>query len=277
MDEIPFGTGAIESPKDIRTFTYSPDLSHIKGGTRYSPEDIENQYKVGICTAISLTQNARKAKGIKYSADFQYLLQKTEYDRDWNEGSSIFHALKVAKNFGLLPEEYWTWTTESDRKTPYYLYIKKLQAIPKEEIDRLKLIAAKNKILAYASVPVTRDALANAIDESDAGVLARFTLGKEWWTDPVEPLRPPREVVSGHAVTESNFDGGSVRIANSWGQKWADKGTAYHLLSQYKPTEAWMVYYQHLPEHVDVQLKKREELMGKLVDLLQQLLTLLKK
>ena len=65
-----YATGAEPSPIDIRDFTYQPDMAAmapVKGGQRYKPEDIEDQYSVGICTAISLTMNARKATGVRFS------------------------------------------------------------------------------------------------------------------------------------------------------------------------------------------------------------------
>lgn len=271
----PYSTGADKSPKDLRTFAYVPDPAQMTGGTRYKASDIDDQHKVGICTAIHLTQNAGKALGIEFSPDFQYLLQKKEYDKNWNEGSSIFYALKVAKNFGLLPIEKFKYIKEADRKLPYDLYIKKLQAIPDKEIERLKKSASKNKLLAYASVPIDRDMLANAISESESGILVRFDLGKEWWTKPIEPLRPPKEIVSGHATIICNYDGGSFRIANTWGSDWADKGTAYFLLKNYKPTEAWIPYYTKTSSGVDAQQEKLKSLQGRAITLLQQFVKLL--
>lgn len=278
MEDNPYGFATDVSPRDIRTFAYVPTTGHIVGGERYVPADIEHQHKVGICTGISHTQNARKATKRRWSADFQYLLQKLEYDKNWDEGSSIFTALKVAKNFGRLPEEHFTkWVTEADRKLPYPFYVKKLQAVPATEIERLKKIAAHYKIAAYARLPsIERDVLANAIDESKAGILARFEIGKEWWTKPIEPLRIPKEVISGHAVTISNYNGNSFRIANTWGVNWNGDGTAYFLLNQYRPTEAWIYYESETPPHIDEALKARETLIGKLQDKLQQLLELLK-
>lgn len=269
------GLGADKSPFDIRTFSYKPDKANKKGGQRYEAKDIEDQKKVGICTSISLTQNARKATGIKYSADFQYLLQKKFVDGNWNEGSSLFSALKVARNYGLLPEKYWKHTTLKDRDLSYSKYVKKLQSISDEEIGKLLKTASKYKIEAYANVPVTRDTLANAIDESESGVLARFVIGKEWWTKPIEPLRTPKEVISGHGITVSNYDGGSFRIANSWGDDWADKGTAYYLHDIYRPTEAWIVYYK-ASEPVKKDLEKRELTKGQILDVIQKLLQLLR-
>lgn len=270
------GLGAKKSAYDVRTFSYRPDKANFKGGKKYEPEDIEDQFRVGICTAISMTQNARKATGKKYSADFQYLLQKKFIDGNWDEGSSIFSALKVTKNFGMLPEEEWTHTTEKDRKLSYIKYIKKLQNISEEEIGRLLKIASKNKIIAYSAVPINRDTLASAIDESESGLLARFVIGKEWWTKPIEPLRSPKEIISGHAITISNYAGNSFRIANSWGVDWADKGTAYYLHDIFRPTEAWMVYYKNASEDIKEELEKRKFTRGQILDVIQKLLQLLK-
>jgi hypothetical protein len=270
-----YSTGAEKSKYDIRTFSYVPTKANLIGGTKYLPEDIENQFRVGICTAIGLTQNARKALGIKFSADFQYLLQKKFLDKNWIEGSSIFSALSVAKNYGLLPEDKWTFTTEQDRLLSYGQYIKKLQAISDADIQKLLDIAKDYKISAYAQVPVNRDMIANAIDESKAGILCRFEVGTEWWTQPVEPIRPPAQVISGHAVTECNYSGNSGRIANSWGKDWADGGTAYFLMNNYKPTEAWIPYYAELPKPIEDQKQKRATIIGQIMDYLQKIIALL--
>jgi hypothetical protein len=272
----PYATGAEESPFDIRTFAYVPSGVIRKGGVKYSPEDINDQHKVGICTAISMTTNAQKALGKRFSAEFQYLMQK-KLSGNWDEGSSLSTALKVAKNIGLLPEEHWTFTTEADRKLPYAKYIKKLQAVSESDIQRLKTLAAPYKILAYAKVPTEPQFMAQAILESKSGILTRYSLGKEWWTAPIEPLRPPKEIISGHAVTDSNYDGASFRIANSWGTDWADNGTAYRLHSQYRPTEAWLPHYADVPDIVKEQLDARQSKLAKIADLLQQVVSLYQK
>jgi len=255
-----YSTGAQESKKDLRDFAYVPGQAPWTGGTRYKAIDIEDQSKVGICTAISLTQNARKATGTKYSADFQYLLQKKYVDGNWNEGSSIRSALKVASKYGLLPEKLFKY--KISRKQSYAKYIKQLKAIPQAEID--KLLMRCTVIKGYASVPVDRDMLANAIDESEAGLLTRFVIGSEWWTVPIEPLRSPKTVVSGHAITTCNYSGGSFRVANSWGSDWASDGTAYHILKDYAPTEAWIVYYKTETKALNKQIKKKGGIVSKI-------------
>ncbi len=279
----PRSFGAHPSKKDIRTFsTPSKAYPGQKGGEKYPVEYIEDQSQVGICTSISLTQNAHKALGRQFSADFQYLIQKKYYDFNWDEGSSIFNALRAAKGIGLLPIGEWKHTTQLDRDNGYAGYIAKLKSIPEAEIARLILIANKTKINAYAKVPVTRDTMAQAIDTSKAGVLVRFEVGKEWFTDTaghttwdkdkIQPLRSPRSVISGHAITESNYDGSSFRVANTWSPEWADGGTAYHLLNMYAPSECWSVYYDQVPAHVQNQLDSRETLWGQILNLIQNII-----
>lgn len=276
--------GAQKSPFDIRTFTYAPQpFVKQAGGAKYQPQDIEDQSKVGICTAISLTQNARKALGKKFSADFQYLIQKKFYDNNWDEGSSILNALKAAKGIGLLPVEEWTYTIQTDRDAGYDVYIAKLQAIPMNEIARLILIANQYRIKAYASVPVSRDTKAQAIDNSKAGILSRFEVGEEWYTDTagnvtwdqnkIEPLRPPKVVISGHAITESNYDGNSFRVANTWSPQWCEGGTAYYLETQYASTESWSVFYDTPPAEVQAQLATRELWSAVVFDIIQKFIS----
>jgi hypothetical protein len=206
-------------------------------------------------------------------------MQKRNYDINteigWDEGSSIFHALKVGKNVGFLPESEWTHTTLADRKLSYAQYIKKLKAIPDEEIERLKVIASKYKLSAYASVPIDRDTLANAISNTGA-LLVRFDIGKEFWTNPIEPLRSPIDPISGHAMNKTKYNGSSFRLANSWGIEWADEGTAYFLLDDYKPTEAWSVWFAEVPEEIEKKLENREKIIGQILDLIQKVINLLK-
>jgi len=270
-----YATGAEPSAVDIRDFTYKPDKANKIGGERYKPEDIEDQHRVGICTAISMTQNAKKATGIEFSADFQYLLQKKFYDKNWNEGSSARSALHIAKTYGMLPQNEWTHTMESDRKLSYARYIQKLQAVSDAEIERLIKIAAVNKLAGYAQVPIDRDMLANAIDESAAGIIVRFVVGNEWYRAPIEPLRKPVTPISGHLITICNYDGMSYRVANTWGDDWADKGTAYSNLMTYQPTEAWIPYYTKLPDPIQEQKEQLQALQGQLIALLQKIVALL--
>ena len=279
MEPRIYGMGAEPSKVDIRDFKYTPDKSAqaaVKGGERWAPEDIEDQHRVGICTAISITMNARKALGKKFSADFQYLIQKKFTDKNWTEGSSARSGLHSAYTYGFLPEEEWKHTSIEDRKLSYSKYIAKLRAIPDAEVNRLLAIAAKYKLLSgYAAVPVERDKLFSAVDESAAGLIVRYDVGREWYTAPIEPLRRPLIIISGHLINLCNYDGMSYRLANSWGDDWADKGTAYSNLLTYKPTEAWIPYYTTLPPVIEDQKKQLETLYGQILTLLQKMVALM--
>lgn len=245
------GLGAFQSQNDPRTVNHVPTMAGFfsTGGVDYAPSDVENQHGVGICTGISFIQEREKVVGRKYSPDFQYLLQKKFYDLNWTEGSSILNALKVGKKYGFLPMELWTYTTESDRNLPYAQYIAKLQAIPDTEIQRLIGLCV-NKIAGYAQVDANDPmAIARAINGSKAGVICRFEVGKEWFTPSwrpadINPLKPPVQIIAGHAIVMSKFDyTSSVNqvLANTWGTDWCKQGLADIVWSNYRPTEVWVV------------------------------------
>ncbi len=249
----PFGTGANVSPDDPRTVAHH-DLVMAgepltKGGITYVKAEIENQHQVGICTAISLVQNRQKANGKKYSPDFQYLLQKKYYDLNWSEGSSIFNALKVGKQFGFLPLSEWHWTSEDDRTNSYADYIAMLRAIPDVEVQRL-LTLCVDKIPGYASVDtMDTQKLARAISDSEAGILCMYRVGKEWYTPSwltkdIDPLRFPQVVESGHAINMAAYDYTSQymqRLINTWGTVWDMEGQATINYGNYRMQEAWTI------------------------------------
>lgn len=279
-----YATGALPSPLDLRVFKYAPtaDLSTAlqlyDGGETWESEYIDDQHAVGICTAISLTMKAHRHFGIKFNADFQYLLQKRFYDNKmpigWDEGSSAYHAILCGYYYGFLPEEEWTHTTIEDRKGSYSKYIKKLKAIPDEEIDCLLGIAKKYKIKAFASTPVNRDAMAVATLKCD-GLLARFVIDETWYTRNMgdkDELYSNGVNKSGHIVNDVRFAGNSRRIVNSWGPDWSKDGTAYYNLAQVRPTEAWSVWFGDVPKEIEDQ--KNAVTKRQVLSLLQTLLVL---
>jgi hypothetical protein len=287
-----FSFGAIESKSDNKrifheelTTMANPEPA-LTGGVSYQPDEIEHQHKVGICTAISLTQNAQKAIGRKFSADFQYLLQKKYYDGGWFEGSSILNALKVGTKFGFLPLEEWTWTTENDRLLPYDAYIAKLKAIPDTEIQRLINLCSDYKLTGYAQIDQNvPNALSNAIKASRSGILCMYVVDEQWWTPSwnakdINPLRPPKTNLSGHAINMESFDytkGFDQVLANTWSPAWCRQGKADINWSNYKPREAWIPYF-YLTEtqlnELKNTLKSKITLLQKIVELLTKLKTL---
>lgn len=270
MNSNPFvGTGAQESHYDSRTYKHDTTLATplTTGGIIYSPEDIDNQHKEGICTGISLTQNANKTLGKKFSPDFQYLCQKKFYDLNWVEGSSIFSALKVGKNIGFLPIELFTYVTEADRVLSYPDYVSKLQAIPDSEIQRLIGLCV-NKLTGYAQLALDPQSLAKGITDSKSGILCRYTVDESWWTDingrsswltkDIDPIRPPKTIGGGHAIGATYFDYSVVKNithANTWGTQWNDQnhGNCHIINDNYKCTEAWIPYYAVVPPPLPAQ------------------------
>lgn len=258
-----YGFGAERSKRDYRTITHETLAFPLyAGGVDYLPADIENQRKEGICTAASMVMNAQKATGKKYSIDFQYLLQKKFIDQNWIEGSSIFTAMKVGYKYGFLPADKFSYVTEADRDLPYAAYIAKLVAIPDTEISRL-LALCESKLAGYAQVDVSSaQSVQKAILDSKAGVIARFEVGKEWFTPSwdskdIDPLQPPAVVISGHAINEAKFANTVFSLANSWSPAWNKNGIGTALWEKYRPTEAWIPYYEQAP--IMVALPKASE------------------
>ena len=249
-----FGLGASESEYDYRTITHETTMVTpvLVGGVDYNSSDIVNQHRVGICTAAAMVANANKATSKKFSMDFQYLLQKKYVDKNWIEGSSIFSSLKVGKNYGFLPEALFTYVTEADRDLPYADYIAKLVAIPDTEIARL-LALCSDKLAGYAQVDISApELIQRAILDSKAGILARFAVGKEWFTpswkpEDIDPLRAPQVVISGHAVVKIKFADRAFDLANSWGPLWNKQGIGTTHFDNYRATEAWIPYYDTPP------------------------------
>ncbi len=254
------GTGAKMSYYDARTIQHDmASVPLVQGGYIYTSDEILMQYKIGKCTAISLVQNANKALGKKFSDDFQYLLQKKYFDLNWDEGSSIFNALKVGKTYGFLPAELWTHTNV-DTMTTYEEYVSQLQSIQESEIQRL-IGLCTNKLTGYAQVDTSNpQSIAKAISDSKSGILCRYLAGSTWYTAvdgrlswspiDIDPLRPPTEGLSGHAIGATYFDytlSPIVTLANTWSTAWNCQGNAHDNLSNYKMDEAWIPYYDFTP------------------------------
>lgn len=266
-------TGANPSHYDSRTKVHNTNattLMQTKGGYDYLPADILDQYVVGICTAIHLVQNANKALGKKFSPDFHYLCQKLYYDLNWEEGSSIFNSLKVGNNIGFLPIQLFVdkngvpYITEADRNTSYVKYIAKLKAIPLVEVQRF-ISLCTDKLTGYAQVQIDQDSMAKAILASKSGILCRYDVDSNWWTAPngrvswatvdieaTGTIRPPTEIVDGHAIGASNFDFSivaNITHPNTWGIQWDDAkdGNCDINHKVYPCTEAWIPYYADIP------------------------------
>lgn len=285
--------GAIPSPEDKRTIQHEKMLTFgfipvLQGGYDYAISNIDDQHKVGICTADSLIQNVQKALNKHFSPDFQYLLQKKYVDGNWDEGSAILSALKVGKKYGFLPAELWTYTTELDRLLPYPQYIAKLRAIPSLEIQRL-ISLCTDHLAGYASVDIDQTSISSALAQSKSGLICRYTAGDSWYTAPdgsiswnadlINPIRKPNNDLSGHAIVMAKFDFTGIPKtiqANTWGVEWCNQGLCDIVFRDYPPTEIWIPYYTLTPEQtVELQAHLAQN-QNILITLLQQFISLLR-
>ena len=90
-------------------------------------------------------------------------------------------------------------------------------------------------------------------------------IGEEWWTpswrsSDIEPLRPPKVVVSGHQVNPKGWNDletgiATNRLRNSWSDRWATKGEAMYRVGDWSPQifETWAV--AEIPENVKLFLE----------------------
>lgn len=283
-------TGAFPS-FDVRTPLFTSDTQAkpipLKGGIKYNASDIQNQYAVGICTAISRTQLRTKQTGRRYSADFHYLVQKKLYDNNWNEGSSLLNSQKVANKVGFLPEELWTYTDEDDRKLPYAEYIKKLQDIPWSEIEALlgevdedgKYLKGKtiDHIPGYmAVIPGDIMKVGDAIVSSPQQTGLFVCVGtSDSWSFPTNPLKH-KSYTGYHAIIFSSYEMESDKtrgtFTNTWGPRWGKDGSVDFYFHEYPILEAYIDVESIVKPAIKFTRTLRRGNKGDDVKLLQQLL-----
>lgn len=271
--------GADESPKDSRTikepktsilayFTFAKD-----GGKPIKPECILDQNRVGICTSISNVQLVFDRTGKRYSEDFQYLIQKLYYDKSWHEGSSVFHSIKASYDLGYLPKEIFDKYFTRDTNESYAVYIERLKAIAYNEKLMQELLAQCEKVMqGYTNIGVSLPAIAQAIDDTENGVLVRFTCGWSWFykvinglvktcwdgelIEPITaPIATPTFPITGHAVSLPFYKTSALYLGNTWSKFWCADG---HAKVDYMPTEAYKVYFKNFDDTLKLPIKKSE-------------------
>ena len=98
-----------------------------------------------------------------------------------------------------------------------------------------------------------------------------------WEESKILPLRPPKRVNSGHAVTAYAYDKDYIYWQNSWGTEWGRKGVGY-FKKEYEPYiyEAWTLVDLSNQEIIDLKkkLELKVSLYQRLIELWKQLLML---
>jgi hypothetical protein len=270
--EMYTGNVCIPSPKDARNYVHIGDLAGALPETFDIPyTDIFHQRKIGVCTAASIIQQANRHFNTKFSVDFQYYMQKLMFDGNWNEGSSLLAELTIVNNYGLLALKHFPSIIDEFPNITYDEYISVLKERIEPQIDILKAFAAQNKIKGYASVKIDDDSIMQGIYTSSEGILVRLEVTKAYWTalnglsswkyEDISPIQYYPPVISGHAASFTGYDFISKKLAticNTWSTSWGKNGTAQIDLSisQTRPTEAWVVYWNEIPPTVIIPTKK---------------------
>jgi hypothetical protein len=270
--------GAIESEKDNRTIKEKSSLLDYfsfpkDGGKAIKLECILDQHRVGICTAISNIEIVYDRTGIRYSEDFQYLLQKKYFDGGWFEGSSVFNSIKASHKYGYLRKEIFDQFFQRNPNEDYANYSARLKSIADNETMMTDLLArCEKKMQGYTKLDNTLPAIAKAIDDTENGVLARFTCGWSWfyklingvtrncWDgEVIEPISEPVALstfpITGHAVSLPFYKMGGLFVGNSWGIGWCKDG---HANIDYMPTEAYKLYFKGFEDKWRLPIKKSE-------------------
>lgn len=248
-----FAFGAEPSKEDLRTVKttdlalgFPPPLTYK---IDYTGQPHKNQKKIGLCTAAAVATLAEKFFGTGWvgSMEWLYKIGKVFIDGNTTEGSSAFTMLKAAQKYGIPSES--KFPSNCDRT---YAEFMQNTEITQAMLDD----AALHKIPGYAQVPLNQTDLMQAIYQSRCGIIARHSLGNEWWTDingnwtndkaKLQPLRAPSVVISGHLVGHVGYDAtGPYKhtIRNSWGDAWCDRGDIFFYLQTLVQhfTEAWTI------------------------------------
>ncbi len=97
--------------------------------------------------------------------------------------------------------------------------------------DKVFAEAAKYKIPGFIRVPDDFYAMRAAVQVMGPLSMGLY-LGSEWWLPSwakkdINPLRTPKQIVSGHQVVAKGWGQGTLnRLRNSWSEPWCDKGEA---------------------------------------------------
>ncbi len=255
-----FSFGGIQSEPDYRDVPMSAILGAPVGLPAYYIADITqlpiwNQRKIGACVGHASGKKKQEQEFdetkqiIPINPRFIYALAKS-MDGLPTEGTYYRYGMKVLQKFGAPPEipEY-----QNDTTLAHSDYID-LTKIPQKAYDLAKQYAIANYAQIGSTYNITVEDLQQAISQGH-GCLLGVQLGKEWWTDTrgnpawdaasLMPLRPPKSVVSGHAIFPYGYEevGSRLKIylINSWSGDWGDAGKGWFYFDEYKDflVEAW--------------------------------------
>lgn len=286
--EKPFKTGAFKSKKDKRDIkdphlalaTPYPDefTTDFPGFTGFDASLLDARYQrqIGACVLCTIATHVEylywKKTGIykKLSVAFLTCIVKRFIDQNSDEGTAIRSALKAVMKYGICTED----TMPTNYSLTWEEFIN--QPIPEKAWTE----ALDYTIGGYIYVPVDRSLIAAAIYKYGL-VAVRMECGDTWWIPSwnpkdIFPLRKPKTIVSGHAVSEYRYmlaDKTNLKFLNWWSKRWGENGRGEHVLEDYEPTEAWVLTLDSVM-HLQSDLTVSVSLIKKIMNFLRSIGTL---
>lgn len=257
MDEK--GTGSIASPVDYRdliaraalmpapfAFADLPETMHTDLGT------LLDQNKIPACVAHDVVYLIRRywynktGHWIRFSPRFLDTLAKRFDGLDiGSDGTYPRLVLKLAMLYGCATEA----TLPNDTTLPTELYRADMLLT-----DEVFAEAAQYKIPGFVNVGTDPVSTRNAVYLYEA-VSSLFKIGNDlftpsWFTKDIDPLRPPKNIISGHQLAVIGWEGDLNRGRNEWGIEWNIDGEFHYDPDAWHPyiTEQWAI--ADVPAHI---------------------------
>jgi C1A family cysteine protease len=269
-----YGMGWQRDLPDIRDFTPETDviaklfhkskaIKPPKAGIKKSVDlsswcsPIEDQSNIGSCTAQAgvglLEYYERRAFGHHLDASRLFLYKVTRKLLHWtgDTGAWLRTTMKAMVLFGIPPEEYYPYDISKYDEEPSafcYSYAQNYQSIKYYRLDRVTVSSTHllNRLKSFLA----------------AGYPAMFgftvyNFGND--NGEIEFPGPHNAVLGGHAVVAVGYDDnrkigkdkGAVKIRNSWGTDWGEKGYGwlpYSYIEEGLAEDFWSLYKS---EYVD--------------------------
>ena len=282
----PFNFGYVPSPKDKRDYKLSKVNNLIGSVPIITPtffSDIsqlpilmqaQQPACVGFATASGMMATDKGAYSWDYSPRFLYDLAKRDDGVPNVEGTYYRQCLKEGQKNGVCDNVEFP----NDVSLQYNIY-KDWTLIPANAFT-----AAKNRLVkSYVAVDdLSLDGIKQAIYQNGY-VLLGVQLGDEWWTSPTgvtswaqddilnPALRPPKNVVSGHAILAYGYDQDYIYFVNSWSTQWGRNGIGW-FGEDYEPfvQEGWT--FIDLAPEVIKNLSTQISILQKVINLIKLLL-----
>lgn len=228
------GTGAIRSPKDLRNYRISANMSSLAllpTSFHVAHSHIKDQGQVNSCVAHSVTEVLEAHNNINYSTGWIYGYRPTTYYQ--GSGMHLSEALKTLKKVGCL----------TNNELNVNIEMNKAKEVVDRNLEDYKKKAEQFKISSYAYLGNIQE-IKQAIYMSKTPVIICISanIKNDIELNDNFIAKVPSIAGSDHAVVCFGWNEKGLLIQNSWGEGWGDKGT-FILPYDYPIIEAWAINF----------------------------------